>query len=388
MQRINTSNREQDKFGSGRDGFRNGDPTTGTAATSLTADWFDHMQEEVARIVENLGIELNGDDYEQLYKSIRRLAGTQVTSLDADTTLGRAEAGLVLVDASDGNVTLTLPPSDTLPGMRYILRRTDGSGNSVTIAPDSSGQTSDTVDGGSSLSLSAGVPIFLVADGASGWTRIGALELVTSISAGSPSDSKPPSAKAVRDYLGGALSGKAGQIVAVKTNETGLEFTGLPKAVPPGTVSYFAADDPPDGWLVRDGAEISRSEYSDLFDAIGTAFGSGDGYTTFELPDDRGEFIRGWDDGRGVDSGRSFGSSQLDQMQRITGHTRVRFSGNSVAVGAFSASNTSATGQQGGSQTEAQINFDSADSPNARTSSSTDGETRPRNRAYLPIIKY
>ena len=54
---------------------------------------------------------------------------------------------------------------------------------------------------------------------------------------------------------------------------------------------------------------------SDLFGLIGTAHGSGDGSSTFNVPDLRGEFVRGWDDGRGVDSGRNFASSQSDQNE-------------------------------------------------------------------------
>jgi phage-related tail fiber protein len=67
---------------------------------------------------------------------------------------------------------------------------------------------------------------------------------------------------------------------------------------------------PPTGWLICDGSLISRTVYIDLFSAIGTTFGSGDGATTFALPDLRGEFIRGWDDDRSIDSDREFGSWQ------------------------------------------------------------------------------
>lgn len=83
-----------------------------------------------------------------------------------------------------------------------------------------------------------------------------------------------------------------------------------------GFVMSFAAETPPDGWLKANGAEVSRSTYADLFFAIGTTFGAGNGSTTFNLPDLRGEFIRGWDDGRGVDSGREFGTSVLDQLNQ------------------------------------------------------------------------
>ncbi|WP_231679148.1 phage tail protein, partial [Ralstonia pseudosolanacearum] len=50
--------------------------------------------------------------------------------------------------------------------------------------------------------------------------------------------------------------------------------------------------------------------YAALYAEIGTTFGAGDGAATFNLPDLRGEFLRGWDDGRGVDSGRGIGTWQ------------------------------------------------------------------------------
>lgn len=85
--------------------------------------------------------------------------------------------------------------------------------------------------------------------------------------------------------------------------------------VPPGAVMFFARSTAPSGWLKCNGAAISRSAYSGLFSAIGTTFGNGDGFTTFNVPDLRGEFVRGWDDSRGVDGGRAFGSYQSGMIQ-------------------------------------------------------------------------
>lgn len=85
--------------------------------------------------------------------------------------------------------------------------------------------------------------------------------------------------------------------------------------VPPGAVMHFARTTAPSGWLKCNGAAISRTTYDALFAAIGTTFGAGDGFTTFNLPDLRGEFIRGWDDGRGVDGGRAMGSRQAGAIQ-------------------------------------------------------------------------
>jgi microcystin-dependent protein len=69
----------------------------------------------------------------------------------------------------------------------------------------------------------------------------------------------------------------------------------------------------PTGYLKCNGAAISRTTYVDLFNLIGTTFGVGDTTTTFNLPDFRAEFVRGFDDSRGIDIGRSINSSQTDQ---------------------------------------------------------------------------
>ncbi len=84
---------------------------------------------------------------------------------------------------------------------------------------------------------------------------------------------------------------------------------------PAGAVMAFAMVTAPDGWIKCNGAAISRTTYDRLFLAIGTTFGAGDGSTTFNLPDLRGEFVRGFDDGRGVDANRVFGSQQADELK-------------------------------------------------------------------------
>lgn len=63
--------------------------------------------------------------------------------------------------------------------------------------------------------------------------------------------------------------------------------------VAPGFVMDFAGPDAPDGWLACDGTAVSRETYSSLFGAIGTTWGSGDGLTTFNLPDLRNKFAVG-----------------------------------------------------------------------------------------------
>ena len=162
-----------------------------------------------------------------------------------------------------------------------------------------------------------------------------------------------------------------------------------PPGAPAGSILWFAGSSAPSGYLKANGALVSRTTYAALFAAIGTAYGAGDGSTTFSLPDLRGEFIRGWDDGRGVDSARSLGSAQSNELQSHT-HT-----GSTSSAGAHShtlpglTSGIGASGLLGG---EAAPFTPSTDVAGAHTHSlsidATGGsETRPRNIALLACIK-
>ncbi|MGS2725955.1 phage tail protein [Psychroserpens sp. BH13MA-6] len=71
--------------------------------------------------------------------------------------------------------------------------------------------------------------------------------------------------------------------------------------VPIGAVFAFPSATLPMGYLSCDGSAVSRTTYAELFAVIGTTYGNGDGSTTFNLPDYRGEFLRGLDNGAGTD---------------------------------------------------------------------------------------
>lgn len=87
--------------------------------------------------------------------------------------------------------------------------------------------------------------------------------------------------------------------------------------LPVGTViAYGGATVPVDGdWLECDGTEITISDHLDLYAVVGTIFGTPVDPLKFKLPDLRGEFVRGWDHGRGIDTGRALGSSQAASAQ-------------------------------------------------------------------------
>ena len=84
--------------------------------------------------------------------------------------------------------------------------------------------------------------------------------------------------------------------------------------VPLGTVTFFAANVAPVGWFECAGQLINKNAYIDLWNVIGYTFGRSPDGSQFKLPDLRGEFVRGWDDLRGIDPNRSFGSFQKGSL--------------------------------------------------------------------------
>lgn len=183
----------------------------------------------------------------------------------------------------------------------------------------------------------------------------------------------------------GANYGTTGQVIISGGPSTAPSW-GTVSGVPTGTVIHTAASDAPSGFIKANGALVSRTTYAALFAVIGTTYGAGDGSTTFGIPDLRGEFLRGLDDGRGVDSGRALGSSQSWAIENITGRANsdlVRFN-LGATDGAFAAESM-VSRQRPSSTTTGDtygINFDA--SRVVRTAN----ETRPRNVALLACIKF
>jgi microcystin-dependent protein len=172
------------------------------------------------------------------------------------------------------------------------------------------------------------------------------------------------------------------------------QIAAIPAAqdlTPAGTVIYTARTTAPTGYLKANGAAVSRTTFAALFSAIGTTYGAGNGSTTFNLPDLRGEFVRSWDDGRGVDSGRSFGSAQAGALASHN-HT-INDPGHSHNLFASSASDGGAgSGWRWESQSSSrpsQVNGTNiGSSTTGITVDNTGGiETRPRNIALLACIK-
>ncbi|ELC3371019.1 phage tail protein [Escherichia coli] len=186
--------------------------------------------------------------------------------------------------------------------------------------------------------------------------------------------------------INNALSGKQ-PLDETLTHLSGKDIAGLltylglgeGSALPVGVPVPWPSATPPTGWLKCNGAAFSAEEYPELAKA----------YPTNKLPDLRGEFLRGWDDARGIDSGRALISSQSDAVQRMTGSlSQMVYSVTQTAsaiTGVFGAEISTPNIVQAYSSAGAlrYVNVDFDSQRVARTST----ETRPRNVAFNYIVR-
>jgi microcystin-dependent protein len=138
----------------------------------------------------------------------------------------------------------------------------------------------------------------------------------------------------------------------------------------------------PAGYLKCNGAAVSRSAYADLFAAIGTTYGAGDGSTTFNVPETRGEFLRCLADGRAVDTGRVRGSAQaaseVSYLTQSTGYVGAAWS-DAINMTAGQEEVYNASHVNGGNLGVATV---------ANDCILTRYRVRPRNIAFLTCIRY
>jgi microcystin-dependent protein len=180
--------------------------------------------------------------------------------------------------------------------------------------------------------------------------------------------------------INGALTVSGAIIVhnSVTVSGTLYDRTGGP-VMPTGVILAYGASAAPSGWLICNGSAVSRTTYSTLWNVIGVNFGSGNGSTTFHLPDFRGRFLRGVT----TDTGRDPDTSSRTAMNP-GGKTGSKVG--SVQDDAFeSHSHNIPTNSAGGSTPGASF----AGSGSVFTSNATGGsETRPINAYVQYIIKY
>jgi len=173
---------------------------------------------------------------------------------------------------------------------------------------------------------------------------------------------------------------------------------------PSGMIINYAGATAPTGYLECNGSAISRTIYATLFNAIGTTYGTGDGSTTFNIPDLRGYFVRGWSDGSSIDSGRTLGSTQTASNAPHThgindpGHAHgVNDPGHAHGISPGVASWNSAAGGGGGGNVQTQSNVTATQGAGTGISiqgagtgistQSSGAEARPINIALMYCIK-
>ena len=169
-----------------------------------------------------------------------------------------------------------------------------------------------------------------------------------------------------------ALSGKS--VAAV------LQYLGLGEgsALPVGVPVPWPSATPPTGWLKCNGAAFSAEEYPELAKA----------YPTNKLPDLRGEFIRGWDDGRNVDAGRALLSQQGDAMQKISGTVADNAMGTSASgSGAMTITGASGTTYYASAAASSTYIYYKTIGIDSSLVARTANENRPRNIAFNYIVR-
>ncbi len=309
----------------------------------------------------------------------------------------------------EANLGLMLKAGSTMTGP---LLGDDASGASTpAYAFDGDADTGMFRAGANSLGFStAGTQRFSVSD--SGLDITDGLPLRFQDSSGAPYVSlKAPSSLAGNVSLTlPATDGNAGEFL--QTDGSGVLSFSVVTGVPSGAVFCMAVATIPSGYLECNGQTVNRTTYAALFAVIGTQYGAGNGSTTFEVPDLRGEFIRGFDNGKGTDSGRQIGSSQAGAFgqhlhavdltttnKSLTGsvsHLSGSLQNNpGTASGIISKTGgAAATGaRSSGSASAAGISIDASHDHNVTGntdntgSTSNSNETRPRNIAMMYIIK-
>lgn len=154
------------------------------------------------------------------------------------------------------------------------------------------------------------------------------------------------------------------------------------KTTPVGMIMAWSTEVEPAGFLPCEGAAIDRVTYADLFAVIGTRYGDGNGETTFNLPDYRGYFLRGWDNGAGNDPDAA---TRADRGDGTTGDHVGTIQDDEVGPHTHNYTSPIGAGADDGGPS----NLDLYPDLNAAITTTNAGdETRPINKSVLFVIKY
>lgn len=168
--------------------------------------------------------------------------------------------------------------------------------------------------------------------------------------------------------------------------------SGIGTSIPSGVIMPFGGTVVPQGWLLCDGTTVSRSSFRDLFNVIGTAYGEGDGASTFHVPDLRGAFIRGVDNPTGSSAALrdpDAGSRTVLNTGGNSGDAVGSYQGDAIQNHYHQVTNAGTNATQSGADNWVggpNVFSHTLNSSNP-LGASTSTETRPRNVAVNYIIK-
>ncbi|WP_071846915.1 phage tail protein [Arsenophonus nasoniae] len=285
MHRIDTPTAQKDKFGLGKNGFTDGDPTTGTPATDLNEEICDALQEEVCTVIENLGIRLDKNQHDQLYQAIQKLSEKEAN-----------KAKMALVDTAPVDL-------NTLKKIAKAL------GNDPKFAETcntifAKKSSRDVLTSGR-LIVTGGVDSKAPALQVKSTTTHGYLELIAANGNTWRIGSNNNDQRSYFEKVGKFsiyFPEKAGTLALISDVDAVNNYpVGAPIPWPQAT--------PPKGYLICNGDPFDKVKCPKLALA----------YPSGRLPDLRGYFIRGWDAGRDVDPDRVVLSYQEDAIRNITG---------------------------------------------------------------------
>lgn len=366
--------------------FVDENPITGQIGSLIPAAWGDSITQEMLNVIKGAGLVPDENDVAQLLQAITSISASDYKrSVRCATTGPIALSGLQTIDG----VTVTA-------GERVLVKdQANAAQNWIYTA--GAGAWVRAQDANESIECTPGhvVPVQSgTANALSAWQlsntdapTLGTTHLVFIKVRGKVVE---PGAygKVAVDEQGRVTAGTnpntlAGHNIADAYTKTEVEaLLSKASALPVGVMAALPVNKIPPGWLEVDHSVHSIATYPDLAAFLGGAYNDGTepaGY--FRLPESRGEFLRGWDHNRGVDTGRALGSYQADAIQRITGSFKARVA-QPVAEGALSAED--AQNENYGGTTSGAVKTVSFDASRvARTAA----ETRPRNLAVMWCIK-
>ena len=415
MDRISTSTKATDLFGTGKHGFRDGNLGSGILPTDFNAAFCNDLQEEVLTVIEAAGLTPTAGQRTQLYQAIQILTGDYKASVRVATTANITALSGGAPNTIDG---VTLAANDRILVKDQSTASQNGIYYVATLGTGANGTWTRAIDADGVGELTAGAIVAVEAGTASadsqwmvttdGTITIGTTALTFARKDAGASIGTPVSSiiwvtqnTAPAGYLkanGAAISRAtyAALFAAIYKSATVTMTIAAPAVIactgftpsPNDPVEFTTTGVLPTGFVTATkyyvvGASIvpgvsyqlsatpggtaitTTGSQSGIHTAHNAPFGIGDGSTTFNVPDLRGEFIRGWDDGRGINANRAFGILELGDLASHS-HPSVSISGlgQGAGGGAQYVVVSGSTGAAGGT------------------------ETRPRSIALLACIKF